>query len=224
MRAFRMPRSVGVEIPIQRLPIRPTRSRLASAHRRAVETRRSRAAESGEIAFTGPASTSGRSRHSSKTHLELRPHPWMRCLAAAITVPAGGGSSKLPIKWRDTMTIKQRQTVSALLSLMFVVPASFKLFNVSIAVDHFTTWGIPFWMMHVIGASELAGAIGLLIPRTRLAAAYALFLLMIGGLLTHLTHAEYVFSLMPIAYGSGLYLLMKDSLPEVFASGEPTGV
>src|SRR5262249_3241916 len=112
-------------------------------------------------------------------------------------------------------TNRQQHTIAALLSLMFLVPASFKLFNVSIAVEHFTIWGIPLWMMHVIGASELAGAIGLLVPRTRLAAAYALFLLMVGGLLTHLTYGEYVFSLMPIGYGSGLYLLIKDSLSEL---------
>ena len=106
------------------------------------------------------------------------------------------------------MTNRQRQLLSALLSLMFLMPASFKLLNVSIAVEHFTTWGIPLWMMHVIGASELAGAIGLVIPRTRLAAGYALFLLMIGGLATHLTYGEYVFALMPITYGAGLLLLV----------------
>ena len=90
------------------------------------------------------------------------------------------------------MSTKQLRKLSALLSVMFLVPASFKLLNVSIAVEHFTTWGIPFWMMHVIGLSELAGAIGLLVPRMRLAAAYALF------------------------------LLMKDSLPELLSGPEPT--
>jgi hypothetical protein len=119
------------------------------------------------------------------------------------------------------MTRRQEQTISVFLSLMFFVPASFKLFNVSIALEHFTAWGIPFWMMHVIGASELAGAVGLLVPRTRLAATYGLFLLMIGGLLTHLTHGEYLFALMPIVYGGGLYLLMKDSLPELLSAREP---
>jgi uncharacterized membrane protein YphA (DoxX/SURF4 family) len=119
------------------------------------------------------------------------------------------------------MAKRQLQTISTVLSLMFLVPASFKLLNVSIAVEHFTTWGIPLWMMHVIGASELAGAIGLLVPRTRFAAAYALFLLMIGGLLTHLTHGEYLFASMPIVYGSGLYLLMKDSLPELLSARRP---
>lgn len=122
------------------------------------------------------------------------------------------------------MTHRQRQALSALLSLMFLMPASFKLLNASIAVQHFTTWGIPFWMMHVIGASELAGAVGLLVPRTRLAAAYALFLLMVGGLLTHLTHGEYLFALMPVAYGGGLYLLTKDSLHDLLSVREPIRV
>jgi hypothetical protein len=120
-----------------------------------------------------------------------------------------------------TMTTRHQQTLSGLLSLMFLVPAAFKLLNVSIAMEHFTTWGIPFWMMHVIGASELAGAIGLLLPRTRLAASFALFLLMVGGLLTHLTHGEYVFALMPIAYGAGLYVLVQDSLRELFPVHQP---
>jgi uncharacterized membrane protein YphA (DoxX/SURF4 family) len=120
-----------------------------------------------------------------------------------------------------TMTTRQQRMLSAVLSAMFLMPAAFKLFNVSIAVEHFTTWGIPFWMMHVIGASELAGAIGLLVPRTRLAAAFALFLLMIGGLLTHLTHGEYLFALMPIAYGAGLYMLMQDVLAELMSVHHP---
>ena len=119
------------------------------------------------------------------------------------------------------MTNRHRQLLPALLSLMFLFPASFKLLSVSIAVGFFTKWGIPLWMMYVIGASELAGAIGLLIPRTRLAAAYALFLLMIGGLATHLTHGEYVFALMPIGYGAGLFLLVKDSLPALPDAREP---
>jgi uncharacterized membrane protein YphA (DoxX/SURF4 family) len=116
------------------------------------------------------------------------------------------------------MSSKQLRNLSALLSLMFVVPASFKLLNVGIAVEHFTTWGIPFWMMHVIGVSEFAGAIGLLVPRTRLAAAFALFLLMIGGLATHLTHGEYLFALMPIVYGAGLAVVIKHSVPETLAT------
>lgn len=119
------------------------------------------------------------------------------------------------------MTTRKQQQLSLVLSMMFLGPACFKLFNVSIAVDHFTTWGIPLWFMHVIGVSEVGGAIGLLIPRTRLASAFALFLVMIGGLATHLIYGEYLLSLMPIAYGSGLFVLMKDGLPRLLTAPAP---
>ena len=112
------------------------------------------------------------------------------------------------------MTNRQLQKVAVLMSLMFLPTAFFKLTNFFLAVEFFTKWGIPLWMMHFIGVSELAGAVGLLMPRTRPLAAFALFVLMIGGLVTHLTHGEYFFAAMPIIYGTGLYLLMKDSVPQ----------
>ena len=100
------------------------------------------------------------------------------------------------------MTNRQLQRVAVLMSLMFLPTAFFKLTNFFLAVQFFTKWGIPLWMMHFIGASELAGAIGLLVPRMRPAAAFALFLLMIGGLVTHVTQGEYFFAVMPIIYGA----------------------
>ena len=120
-----------------------------------------------------------------------------------------------------TLTNRQQQNLAVLLSLMFLPTAVFKLTNFFLAVGFFAKWGIPIWMMHFIGTAELAGVIGLLIPRTRLAAAFGLFLLMIGGLVTHLTHGEYFLATMPIMYGGGLYLLMKESLPELLSVHEP---
>jgi uncharacterized membrane protein YphA (DoxX/SURF4 family) len=113
------------------------------------------------------------------------------------------------------MTNRHLQKIAVLMCLMFLPTALFKLTDFFLAVQFFTKWGIPLWMMHFIGASELAGSIGLLVPRTRPAAAFALFLMMIGGLVTHLTHGEYFLAVMPVIYGAGLYLLMKDSLPQL---------
>jgi uncharacterized membrane protein YphA (DoxX/SURF4 family) len=118
------------------------------------------------------------------------------------------------------MTNRQLQKLAVLMGLMFLPPALFKLTDFFLAVQFFTKWGIPAWMMHFIGASELAGITGLLVARTRPAAAFALFLLMIGGFVTHVTHSEYLFAIMPVVYGAGLYLLMKDSLPEL-SVGQP---
>lgn len=50
---------------------------------------------------------------------------------------------------------------------MFLPTAIFKLTDFFLAVQFFTKWGIPLWLMHFIGVSELAGAIGLLVPRAR---------------------------------------------------------
>jgi putative oxidoreductase len=120
------------------------------------------------------------------------------------------------------MTPRQRQTIAVLVSLGFLVTGTLKLIHFSLAVHNFTTWGVPFWMMHFIGTCELAGAIGLLLARTRLAAAYALFVLMFGGLVTHLTFGEYAFALMPIAYGTGLFFVMKDVLPAILSAPVPS--
>jgi uncharacterized membrane protein YphA (DoxX/SURF4 family) len=120
-----------------------------------------------------------------------------------------------------TLTNRQQQNLAVFLSLMFLPTAVFKLTDFFLAVGFFTKWGIPLWLMHFIGASELAGVIGLLIPRTRLAAAFGLSLMMIGGLVTHLTHGEYFLATMPILYGAALYLLMKESLPELLSVRQP---
>src|SRR5579862_5008567 len=121
------------------------------------------------------------------------------------------------------MTNRQLQKLSVLMSLMFLPTAIFKLTNFFLAVQFFTKWGMPLWFMHFVGASELAGCIGLLIPRTRVAAAFALFLMMVGGLVTHVVNDEYVLAAMPIIYGSGLYFLFKHALPQV-AAPEPARV
>ena len=109
------------------------------------------------------------------------------------------------------MTNRQLQILSIGLAAMFIMPASFKLLSVGIAIEHFAKWGLPIWLMHFIGVSELAGAIGLLVPQTRLAAAFSLFLLMVGGLVTHLVNGELVFALMPIFYGAGLVAVVGGS-------------
>ena len=44
---------------------------------------------------------------------------------------------------------------------MFLPTAVFKLTDFFLAVQFFTKWGIPLWLMHFIAVSELAGAIGL---------------------------------------------------------------
>ena len=80
--------------------------------------------------------------------------------------------------------------VQILLAAFFVLAASGKLISRPQVIEIFRNWGFPEKFYLVIGALELLGAIGLLIPRLAGYAAAGLVLLMIGAALTHLLNAE----------------------------------
>jgi putative oxidoreductase len=52
----------------------------------------------------------------------------------------------------------------------------------------FVGWGYPSWFSIVVAIAEMLGAIGLLIPRLAVYAAVLLWAVMLGALLTLLTH------------------------------------
>jgi uncharacterized membrane protein YphA (DoxX/SURF4 family) len=82
----------------------------------------------------------------------------------------------------------------ALLSLLFVVflgSGAAKLLMLPFEVAAFERWGYPLWFMLLIGVLEVAGALGLCLPRLRRWAAPALSALMLGAIATHLTHREW---------------------------------
>ncbi len=58
------------------------------------------------------------------------------------------------------------------------------------AAPMFEAWGYPSWFMTLTGVLELAGAIGLLIPKTARWAILGLGGLMLGAAFTHLTNNE----------------------------------
>jgi putative oxidoreductase len=76
----------------------------------------------------------------------------------------------------------------ALLALLFVFAGTSKLINVQPeVVDEFNKIGLGQWFRYLTGALELAGAIGLLIPRLSHLAALGLAGVMAGAVITHLT-------------------------------------
>ena len=76
-------------------------------------------------------------------------------------------------------------TLQILVGLFFVVAsAGPKLFGEAYAVEIFTQIGAGQWFRFVIGAVELAGGIGLLVPRLAGAAALGLVGLMVGAAYT----------------------------------------
>ncbi|MFG1910625.1 DoxX family protein [Kribbella sp. NPDC048928] len=76
--------------------------------------------------------------------------------------------------------------VQVLLASQFVMAALPKLSGDPVMVDLFNEVGVGQWLRYVVGVLELAGAIGLLIPRLCGLAALGLTLLLVGASLTNL--------------------------------------
>lgn len=67
-----------------------------------------------------------------------------------------------------------------------IVPAGvLKLVGDAAMVDLFSDIGAGQWMRFLVGACEVAGGVGLLIPRVRALAALGLLLLLIGATITN---------------------------------------
>jgi uncharacterized membrane protein len=76
--------------------------------------------------------------------------------------------------------------LQALLALMFAMAGLAKVFGDSAMVEMFATIGIGQWFRYLVGALEIAGAIGVLVPRLSGLAALGLVCLMAGAILTNL--------------------------------------
>ncbi|MFC6160800.1 DoxX family protein [Kribbella jiaozuonensis] len=72
------------------------------------------------------------------------------------------------------------------LAAMFVMASLPKLTGDPVMVDLFNAVGAGQWLRDVVGALELAGAIGLLVPRLCGLAALGLAMLMVGATLTNI--------------------------------------
>ena len=94
-------------------------------------------------------------------------------------------------------------SLSVLLALLFLVSGSGKLANGETAGgmtfdEQFVAWGLPAWFRFPVGLAEVAGAIGLLVPRLRFYAAAGLTAVMAGAILTHLRIGEAAFAAVPL--------------------------
>ena len=76
--------------------------------------------------------------------------------------------------------------LQALLALQFAMAGLAKIFGDPAMVDMFATIGVGQWFRYVVGALEIAGAMGVLIPRLSGPAALGLVCLMAGAALTNL--------------------------------------
>jgi putative oxidoreductase len=76
--------------------------------------------------------------------------------------------------------------------LFFVMQGVMKLQPASPWEGRFAEWGFPAWFLIVVGVMELAGGIGLFVPRVSAYAALTLAVTMVGALGTHVVHAEWI--------------------------------
>ncbi len=75
-------------------------------------------------------------------------------------------------------------------ALAFFAAGSAKLAGVPQVVKPFVDMGLPAIFGLIIGLCEIAGAIGLIVPRTRLLAAMGLIAIMAGAIGYHLSFGE----------------------------------
>ena len=77
--------------------------------------------------------------------------------------------------------------LQALLAAMFIYGGGQKLLNLDGTMTMFGSMGMPGWLGGFIGAAELLGGIGLLVPRTVRPAAMGLLIIMVGAVFMHAT-------------------------------------
>lgn len=91
--------------------------------------------------------------------------------------------------------------LQVLLGLMFIVGSGFpKLVGEAYAVQLFDDLGVP-WLRFVVGVLEVAGGIGLLIPRLAGLAATCLVALMVGATVAQLFFLDEGFWYTPVIVG-----------------------
>lgn len=85
------------------------------------------------------------------------------------------------------------------LALIFAGFGGAKLLALPFEVEAFARWGYSPTFMTITGALEVAGAVGLLIPRLSALAATCLAALMLGAIATHLIHQEWPMLVVAVA-------------------------
>lgn len=91
-----------------------------------------------------------------------------------------------------------------LIALIFLASGTAKLIPLEFEVVAFERWGYPGWFLTLTGVLEVAGGIGVLLPRLSALAALCLAGLMMGAVYTHVVHAEW-----PMLAAASLILLLS---------------
>jgi uncharacterized membrane protein YphA (DoxX/SURF4 family) len=98
--------------------------------------------------------------------------------------------------WRALLLL-----VSGLLTAIFLVAGAAKLAGGDEFVKGFAQFGFPKWFLYFTGAMEVVSAALLWVPRLRWLGALGIVAVMIGAVLTHLTHGQARMAPIPLALG-----------------------
>src|SRR5215208_7861493 len=86
---------------------------------------------------------------------------------------------------RHAVNIFALWVLQAVLALMFAMAGFAKVGGDAAMVEMFATIGIGQWLRYLVGTLEIAGALGVLVPRVSGLAALGLVCLMVGATLTN---------------------------------------
>ncbi len=94
-------------------------------------------------------------------------------------------------------------TISGLLAVAYLLSGASKLIlDPEGSAEQFQAFGLPAGMATFIGVCEMAGGIGLLIPRLASLAASGLVIIMLGAIYSHVTYTPIVMALPALVLGS----------------------
>jgi len=110
------------------------------------------------------------------------------------------------VRTRPTAATVAVAAVQAVLALQFAAGGLLKLTAAAPMVELFTDIGAGSWLRILVGALELAGAVGLLVPRLAGAAAVGLAALMVGATVTNVA-VLHTSPVLPVAYLLALCLV-----------------
>src|ERR1700732_1429920 len=94
-------------------------------------------------------------------------------MTTTTTLPSASGKSRLITLW----------TLSGLVALAFVFVGGGKLAGTAAMVELFDKVGLGQWFRYLTGLLEVAGGIGLLVPRYAFYAAVLLAMVMVGAII-----------------------------------------
>lgn len=99
------------------------------------------------------------------------------------------------MKWKITDWL-----LRSLIALAFIAASLGKLTSTPGVLERFATYGFPRGFHLLIGVVEMAGAILLLVPKTRLYAIYILTAIVAGAAATHLVHDPLIQLIRPLVF------------------------